>query len=252
MADMATLSQAETAWKRLTAVQAKWVPVTYVNSSADIKAFCGKHGGSACTSGNCAKVLSHTLEQGAKVFFLPDEHLATNTALDLGLSDDSIVRYDPALPDGGVSDAQLASARMVVWKGFCHVHTLFKPEHVRAARLTHPEAKIIIHPETPKEVVRLCDAHGSTAQIIDYVNCSPEGSTIVIGTEHQLVQRLAEEQKGKRTILALQSSTCPNMARTTEAAVLDILQHWPDENRVRVPEAIANDARLCLQRMLAL
>jgi len=187
-----------------------------------------------------------------KIFFLPDELLATNTAHDLGLPADSIVRYDPTLPDGGVSDAQLATARMVVWKGFCHVHTLFRLEHVYAARSAHPEARIIIHPETPKEVVRLCDAHGSTAQIIDYVLRSPEGSTLIVGTEHQLVQRLAEEQKGKRTILALQSSTCPNMARTTETAVLDILQRWPAENRVSVPEAIASDARLCLQRMLEL
>lgn len=253
MADMATLPQATAAWAHLTSAvpAAHWVPVTYVNSSAEIKAFCGQRGGSACTSGNCADILRRSLSRdSAKVFFLPDEHLATNTAHDLGIPDEGIVRYDPALPDGGVTDAQLAAARLVVWKGFCHVHTLFRPEHVAAVRTAHPGAKIVIHPEAPKEVVRLCDAHGSTSQIIDYVNRSPEGATIVIGTEHQLVQRLAEEQRGRRTLLALCSSTCPNMARTTEAAVLDILRRWPEENRIRVPDAIAHDARLCLQRML--
>jgi quinolinate synthase len=196
--------------------------------------------------------MKHYLDQGLRVFFLPDEHLATNTAHDLGLPDIDVLRYDPTLPEGGLADAELGAARVVVWKGFCHVHTNFTVQHIRAVRESLPDAKIIVHPEAPKDVVRAADAHGSTAQIIRYVEDAPAGSTIVIGTERQLVMRLAEEQKGRVRILALLSSSCPNMARTTEAAVLDVLTTWPASTRVRVPEDVAAEARLCLERMLAL
>ncbi len=252
MADMADGRGAEQAWARLQRVDARWAPVVYVNSTAEVKAFCGRHGGSACTSSNCAGVLRHYLDRGLRIFFLPDEHLATNTAHDLGLADEDVVRYDPALPDGGVADAALAAARVVVWKGFCHVHTQFTLQQVRSVRKTLPEAQIIVHPEAPKAVVRAADGHGSTAWIIRTVEEAPDGATIVIGTERQLVMRLANEQRGRVRVLALLSSSCPNMARTTEAAVLEGLRDWPAATRVRVPEAIAGEARLCLDRMLAL
>lgn len=252
MAEMADARSAERAWGRLLRVDKAWTPVVYVNSTAEVKAFCGRNGGSACTSSNCARVLGHYLDQGRRIFFLPDEHLATNTAHDLGLPDDDVGLYDPTLSDGGLDDAALAKLRIVVWKGYCHVHTTFSLQQVRAVRENMPEARIIVHPESPKAVVRAADAHGSTAQIIRYVEQAPAGSTIVIGTERQLVMRLADEQKGRVRVLALLSSSCPNMARTTEAAVLDVLKAWPASTRVSVPADTVADARLCLERMLAL
>lgn len=252
MAEMADTAAAERAWERLQRVAKDWVPVVYVNSTADVKAFCGRHGGSACTSGNCDRVLSHYLKQGRRLLFLPDEHLARNTAHDLGIPDEAVRLYDPAQPDGGCTDADLAGARLVVWKGFCHVHTNFTPQQIRAVREKLPDARIIVHPEAPQAVVRAADAHGSTAQIIRYVEQAPDGATIVIGTERQLVLRLAEEHKGRVRILALLSSSCPNMARTTAAAVLDTLSRWPASTRVSVPDAVAAEARICLERMLAL
>ncbi len=252
MADMADGRAAGQAWERLQRVDARWAPVVYVNSTAEVKAFCGRHGGSACTSSNCAQVLRHYLERGLRVFFLPDEHLAANTAHDLGLPDEAVLRYDPALPDGGLTDEALASATLVVWKGFCHVHTQFSLQQVRSVRESLPEARIIVHPEAPKAVVRAADGHGSTSWIIRAVEDAPAGSTIVIGTERQLVMRLAAEHRSRVRVLALLSSSCPNMARTTEAAVLEGLRDWPAATRVRVPEEIAQDARACLERMLAL
>ncbi len=252
MADMADTAAAERAWARLQRVCSDWTPVVYVNSTADVKAFCGRHGGSACTSGNCDRVLGHYLRQGRRILFLPDEHLATNTAHDLGLPDDAVRVYDPAQPDGGCTDAQSAGARLVVWKGFCHVHTNFTLQQVRAVREKLPQARIIVHPEAPRAVVRAADAHGSTAQIIRYVEEAPDGATIVVGTERHLVLRLAEEHKDRVQVLALLSSSCPNMARTTAAALLDTLDRWPASTRVHVPEDVAADARVCLERMLAL
>jgi len=268
MAEMATAAEAETAWQRLRRVnpQTRWTPIVYVNSTAEVKAFCGRNGGSACTSGNCARVLKHYLDLGHKIFFLPDEHLATNTAHDLGLLEPTglscggvsgergglVAKHSRAIPDGGLTDEQIANARIVVWDGYCHVHTNFTLEHVRAARDLHPEAKIIIHPEAPCDVVHACDAHGSTAEIIRFVANAPANSTIIIGTEHQLVSRLAEEYNGEHRIFALFPSSCPNMARTTKEAVQEIVQNWPVANRVSVPADIAADARLCLERMLAL
>jgi len=258
MADMAELGAVKTAWARLQKVNAKWVPVVYVNSSAEVKAFCGEQEGSACTSGNCAAVLGRYWKEGYRVFFLPDEHLATNTAHDLGIGDDQVVRYNPHVADGGLTDRQLFSARIVVWAGFCHVHMRFHPEHVRAVRQKYPEAKVIVHPEAPKETVRLCDAHGSTAAIIRYVEKSIEGSTIVIGTEGRLVERLAEEHRGKRTILALQPSVCPNMAKTTEESVAALLNSLVEDTLyekhphcITVSDALRRPARTCLENMLA-
>lgn len=252
MAEMATAEQLEAAWQRLQSTGGRWAPVVYVNSTAEVKAFCGRKGGSACTSGNARAVLTHFLEQGQRVLFAPDEHLADNTLHDMGLPDNAFAVYDPALPNGGLCDADLASVRLVAWKGFCHVHTAFTPAQVARVRASLPEARIIVHPESPREVVRAVDAHGSTAEIIRYVAAAPDGATIVIGTEHHLVARLAAEQAGRVKIFALCPSSCPNMAKTHVAALYELLQNWPDSRRVRVPAAIAGDARLALERMLAL
>ena len=252
MANMADDEEVAKAWEMLEANGGGWLPVVYVNSSAAIKACCGKWGGSTCTSSNAASVFKWAFSQGKKVFFLPDEHLGANTAHDMGIKDEEVLVYDRKKNDGGLTKDDLARASVIVWKGFCLVHTAFKPEHVIAARKRFPDAKIIVHPETPKEVVRMCDEHGSTSQIIKYVEAAPVGSTIVVGTELNLVDRLAAEQSGRVTVKALSSSVCANMAKTNEANLLDLLKNWPERNKVHVPASVADEARKALKTMLNL
>jgi quinolinate synthase len=252
MADMATAEAMERAWRILGRASDDWVPVVYVNSSAAVKACCGELGGSTCTSSNAAAVFRWVFGQGKRVFFLPDEHLGVNTAADLGLPDDQVLVFDPRREDGGLAPADAARARVVVWKGFCLVHTAFTVDHVRRVREAFPEARIIVHPETPREVVRLADAHGSTSRIIRYVEAAPPGTTIVIGTEQNLVERLAAEHAGRVTIKALAPSVCANMARTNEENLLEVLEDWPADRVVRVPEPVAASARRALERMLSL
>ncbi len=252
MARMARLGDVERAWADLTSRRDDWLPVVYVNSSADIKAFCGERGGSACTSGNAAGVFRWALAQGRRIFFLPDEHLGFNTGHDLGLRDEEMALYDPAAPGGGLSDAAVARSRVVVWKGFCIVHLAFTLEQVAAVKRLHPTARIIVHPESPKDVVRAADEHGATSKIIDYVATAPRGSTIVIGTELNLVERLAERYRGEKTVLALAPSVCANMAKTNEQNLRDLLRAWPEEQEVHVPDRIAVPARKSLLTMLGL
>ncbi len=252
MADMADDYQVEKAWTFLSQQGDSWLPVVYVNSTAKIKAFCGRTGGSACTSSNASKVFRWALDQGKKIFFLPDIHLGVNSAHDLGIPDGQTAIYEYQKPNGGLTAEALKSVRVLVWGGYCPIHVHFTVADVDAARTNWPDAKIIVHPEAPKEIIRRVDAHGSTAQIIKYVQAAPDGSTIVIGTESQLVRRLAEEHKGRVTIKMLKGSFCPNMAKTNEANLLKVLNDWPDRNRVRVPTNLIPDARLCLERMLKL
>ena len=252
MANMAAAGDMEAAWARLQKARPDgWLPVVYVNSTAEIKARCGRWGGSTCTSSNARTIFESVLSEGKGVFFLPDEHLGVNSAHDLGIADDRVLVYDSMQVDGGLRDEQVAEAEVVAWKGFCLVHTAFTVQHVKDVRLRLPSARIIVHPETPKEVVRLVDAHGSTSQIIKFVESAPDGSTVVIGTEVNLVERLAEQHKNRVTVKALSPSVCANMARTNEQNLLDVLTQWPDGCRVRVPTAVADDARKALDRMLA-
>ncbi len=250
MASMTDSESMMAAWQVLKSVYSAWLPVVYVNSTAAVKACCGRLGGSACTSSNAKRVFERTFAQGKRVFFLPDEHLGANTAHDMHISDGEVVVYDPKQKGGGIDEETLAKSRVVVWKGFCLVHTAFTVTHVREIRKIHPNAKIIVHPETPGEVLRLCDAHGSTSQIIKYVQSTAAGSTIVIGTELNLVDRLAAEYAGRVTVKALAPSVCANMARTNEENLLSVLAGWPAANEIHVPADIAPDARKCLEKML--
>ncbi len=252
MADTATAEQAEACASRLSEVWKDWVPIVYVNSSAALKAFCGRRGGSACTSSNAGRVFQWALDAGKRILFMPDEHLGANTAHDLGLADDLVQVYDPKEARGGISNYLLEKTQVLNWKGFCHVHCAFRTDHVFQVRAQHPKAKIIVHPEACKEVVRLCDFHGSTTQLINYVRQAPDGSEVYIGTEHNLVRRLANEENNRLRLFPLYASSCPDMGLTTTEALLRVLQDWPAGNRVTVPEDLAADARLCLDRMLAL
>ena len=251
MADMAPLREAAGAWEEINAFGANWAPVVYVNSSAAIKAFCGRHGGATCTSSNAAAVFDFFLKQNKKIFFLPDQHLGANTARDLGLPDSAVAVFDPGKPLGGLDSGRVEQARILAWKGYCHVHT-FTPADIAAARAAHPGAKIIVHPETPAAALRLADAHGSTAQIVKYVESAAAGSTVIIGTEIHLVQRLAALHKGSVAIHPLRPSACRNMALTTGAKLLALMEKFPAANEIRVEPALKADAALALQRMLAI
>jgi quinolinate synthase len=252
MADMAGAAEVEQAWGALQAGGGGWLPVVYVNSSAEIKALCGRWGGSTCTSSNAPRAFQWVLGQGKRVFFLPDEHLGRNTACDLGIPEAEVALYDPRRGEGGLSAESLERARVVVWKGFCIVHAAFTREQIAQVRERLPGARIIVHPETPLEVTRLADAHGSTSQIIRYVESAPDGATVVVGTEVNLIDRLAGLHQGRVTVKALRPSVCANMAKTNVHNLLSLLQGWPEECRVRVPARVAEDARQALSRMLAL
>lgn len=257
MADMAFISQVEQAWDmlgRLTDID-RVAPVVYVNSEAELKAFCGKNHGACCTSSNADKIFKWAFAKAEKIFFFPDEHLGRNTAFKLGLTEKDLLVYDPADKFAEISKQRVQAAKLILWKGYCHVHTFFRPEHVKASREKYPGAKIIVHPETPAEVVELADAAASTEGIIRYVESQPEGTTIVVGTEIHLVERLAKEQKGKRQVFPLARSACPNMSKINLANLLLTLEHiemgpkhWL--NRITVPEPLRSQARLALKRML--
>jgi quinolinate synthase len=253
MAEMASETQVRRAWDAINEWGGgDWLPVVYVNSSAAIKALCGEWGGSTCTSSNACKVFDWVLSQGKRVFFLPDEHLGVNTAHDLNIEQEYVRVFDPSSENGGLTIEQMTQTNILVWKGYCHVHTAFTVADVERVRNGHPDAKIIVHPETPAEVVSLCDAHGSTSQIIKYVEAAPDGETIFIGTEANLVQRLAQEHEGRVTIEMLSHSLCPNMYMTTEESLLTVLEAWLPANEIHVEEEIANRARSALKRMLTI
>lgn len=252
MADMATAAQGEKAWQELTDIVKGWTPIVYVNSSAAVKSVCGTHEGSTCTSSNAGLVFKWALARTGRILFFPDEHLGVNTAHDLGIPDSEIAVYDPREPMGGLSLQQIQDSKVVVWKGFCIVHQAFSEHVIHQLRAQNPTAKIIVHPEAPSALVQLCDMHGSTAQLINYVEAAPDGTTIYVGTELNLVQRLAEKHADRLTVKALANSVCANMAKTTEQNLLDVLQRWPEINRVSVANCDKRNAHRALETMLSL
>ena len=257
MADMADEIQVDEAWEWLgTFLDTETViPVSYMNSAAMLKAFCGANGGLICTSSNAEKAFRWSFARGEKVFFFPDEHLGTNTANLCGIPRDARVIYDPLNPP--TDPAPFRKAQVILWKGFCHVHTNFTVQHVAMTRENYPGVKIVVHPECTEEVVGVADAVGSTSFIAKYVDEAPPGSTIAIGTEINLTSRLADTYPGK-TILTLSGQNCPlcvNMFRTSLADLAGCLGKLGDESHsseITVPDAIARDAKVALDRMLEL
>jgi quinolinate synthase len=259
MADMAVLGQVETAWDHFTdlGIAGDVVPVTYMNSSADIKGFVGRGGGTVCTSSNARRALDWAFEQGQKVFFLPDQHLGRNTAvLEMGLSLDDCVLWDPHKPHGGLTPQQLRDARMILWRGHCSVHGRFSLDSVNDVRERVPGVTVLVHPECRHEVVNAADQVGSTEYIIRAVEAAPAGSAWAIGTELNLVRRLGLAHPDKQ-IMFLDKTVC--YCSTMNRIDLPHLV-WSLEELVagRVPNVItvdpdtAHHARVALDRMLAL
>ena len=251
MADMASVGEVEEAWRQIgrECDTADITPVTYMNSDATLKAFCGRHGGAVCTSSNAGAIYDWSFDQREKIFFFPDEHLGRNTANVKGVPKEQVVLWDPSLPLGGSDARALRRARVILWKGFCHVHTWFTVEQIDQARTRWSGARVIVHPECIEQVVDAADAAGSTEQIIRYCADAPAGSTVVVGTEIHMVSRLAREYDGRR-IFELSRSSCPNMQRINTRNLLWTLDHPGEVNVVRVDEAVRLDARIALERML--
>ena len=256
MADMADLDEVEEAWEALDRVidVGRLVPITYMNSSAALKAFVGRHGGAVCTSTNARAVLDWALSRGDKVLFFPDQHLGRNTGLAMGYSHDDMRVWNPRLDLGGLSDVDVKQATFLLWKGHCSVHQRFRPEHVEAFRAEHPDGIVIAHPECSHELCDLADKVGSTDYIIREVDAAPAGSVIAVATEIHLVQRLAAESPDK-TVLSLDPLICPcsTMFRIDPphlAWVLENLVEGHVVNQITVDAETAEAARVALQRML--
>jgi len=288
LADMADIEQVEDAWGELKKQEARSqkpeqiIPITYINSSAQLKAFCGKNGGIVCTSSNAGKAFDWALNPptppslkggasqfpplekggkgGFKIFFFPDEHLGRNTANAKGFKREEMVVWDPyniPSPSRGEGRGEgdnlkaLGSAKIILWKGHCHVHTYFNIEHVKSSREKYPGCRIAVHPECTEDVVKASDANGSTSFLKKYAEEAPAGSTIVIGTEINMVARLARQNPDKK-IVPLARSLCPNMFKTSIADLCYTLENLPNVNEIIVPKFIADAAKIALEKMLSL
>ncbi|MFD8590424.1 quinolinate synthase NadA [Streptomyces sp. NPDC059637] len=259
MADMATAEQVAECWDVLTeaGVAQDTVPVSYMNSSADIKAFTGRHGGTICTSSNAKRALEWAFGQGEKVLFLPDQHLGRNTAVrDLGMSLDDCVVYNPHKPGGGLTTEQLRNARMILWRGHCSVHGRFGLDSVADVRERIPGVNVLVHPECKHEVVAAADYVGSTEYIIKTLDAAPAGSAWAIGTELNLVRRLANAHPDKQIVFLDRTVCfCSTMNRIDLPHLVWALESLAEGNvvnRIRVDEETEHFAKLALERMLAL
>ena len=258
MADMASIFQVRRAWKDIASALGSTegvVPVTYINSAANLKAFVGEHGGTVCTSTNAPTAVQWALEQGEKVLFFPDQHLGRNTGVRLGYDPDSdMLVWDPFKPMGGHTADEIKRAKFLLWKGHCSVHKRFSVEQIAAARTSHPGVSVLVHPECELDVVRAADFNGSTEFILKTVENAPAGSAWAIGTEINLVSRLATEHPDK-TIFCLDPQICPcsTMYRIHPsflAWTLENLAAGNVVNQVQVPDDVKAWSRVALQRML--
>lgn len=267
MADMANIDQTIECWEQLksTCPDQTIIPITYMNSSAAIKAFVGEHGGAVCTSSNCRDVLEWALKGGAdpaaaksriKILFFPDQHLGRNTAAAMGYQLDQMVVWDPREDLGGNEEPALKEATFVLWKGHCSVHALFRPEHVDEVRQKYPGMKVIVHPECRREVVEKADMAGSTAYIVKMVDAAPPGSAWAIGTEVHLVNRLKERHPEQQIIVLSDCQClCTTMYRIDLPHlcwVLENLTQGKVVNEIRVDSTTRRWANVALERMLAI
>ena len=257
MADMADDEQISRCWQELSGVISPdecVTPVTYINSTASLKAFCGEHGGIVCTSGNARNILEWSWGNREKILFFPDQHLGENTALAMGVPESEMIIWDPALPLGGNTPEAIQSARLILWKGFCSVHQLFKPEHAVTMRNNHQGIEILAHPECSREVCETADFVGSTEAIIQYVSKAPIGQSFAIATELNLVNRLRLQYPDKPIwFLSPMVCMCSTMFRIDPqhlcASLIAIRDHHPT-NQVKVASQQKRWAKLSLERML--
>ncbi len=263
MADMADIDSVEECWAQLEALygtepdadgRVPVIPVTYMNSSAALKGFCGRHGGIVCTSSNAETVLEWAFERGQRVLFFPDQHLGRNTAKKMGVPLEAMPMWNPRKPLGGNAGDDLLAAQVILWHGFCSVHKRFTVEQIEQARAEHPGVRVVVHPECPMPVVDAADEAGSTDYIRKAVAAATEPTTFAIGTEINMVNRLAAEYP-QHEIFCLDPVVCPcsTMYRIHPgylAWVLEALVAGETLNRIEVPETVAADARIALQRML--
>ena len=267
MADMAAPDQLEMAWRELEQMGIRTdaaengrqgvIPVTYINSSAAIKAFVGAHGGIVCTSTNAAAIMNWAWERGEKLLMLPDQHLGRNTGWKMGVPLGEMVVWDPNEMWGGVDATQLEQSRLILWKGHCSVHTRFTTQQIQAFRKQFPKGKVIAHPECTLDVVQASDDSGSTEYIINTVKNSPPGTTWAVATEVHLVNRLTHEFAPDKKIVTLDpfGCLCSTMFRVSPNHLLWIMEGLVDgriHNQITVPEDQKRDARLALDRMLAI
>ncbi|WP_425579835.1 quinolinate synthase NadA [Yaniella flava] len=262
MADMATIDQVEEAWEQLMQVlgtsndeRAEVIPVTYMNSSAAIKAFCGRNDGIVCTSSNATTVLEWAFERGKRVIFFPDQHLGRNTAKAMGLTEEQMPLWRPYLPMGGNTQQQLEDAKVILWNGFCSVHKRFTVAQIDKARADYPDVTVIAHPECPAPVVEAADGVGSTEYIRKAIEAGQPGDVFAVGTEINLVNRL-QAQHPEMTIFCLDPVICPcsTMYRIHPAYlawVLEGLVEGQVHNQICVDATVATDASVALERMLA-
>ncbi|MDX8388999.1 MAG: quinolinate synthase NadA [Mariprofundaceae bacterium] len=259
MADMANFEQVTQAWQELSSVldaDTQVTPVTYINSTASLKSFCGEHGGIVCTSSNATKTLDWAWSRREKVLFFPDQHLGRNSALKMGVTDDEMIVWDPFQPLGGNSAEKISCAKLILWKGCCSVHMMFKAEHVDQMRADHSGIQILAHPECSREVCDLADFMGSTEAIIDHVERAASGTTFAIGTELNLVNRLRMRFADKPIhFLSPIICMCSTMFRTDPQHLCVALQTILDNNitnQIIVPEAEKKWAKIALKRMLSI
>lgn len=260
MADMAEISQVEACWEQLERADATdgLIPLTYMNSTAAIKAFCGERGGLVCTSSNARQAFEWALARGQRILFLPDQHLGRNTGFAMGFGLDEMAVWDPWMPEGGMSRTTQQAARILLWKGHCSVHQRFLPGHVDAMREQYPDIRVIVHPECRWEVCQRADAVGSTEQLIRMVEDAEPGTTFAVGTEIHLVNRLAQRfaPLGKRVMTLDETGClCTTMYRISPqhlAWALENLVQGHVVNRITVPPTVRKWAHVALDRMLEL
>ena len=262
MADMAEITQVEDCWEQfvsigLTSDAGEGItPITYMNSSAAIKAFCGERGGLVCTSSNAPGAFSWGFSRNSKILFLPDQHLGRNTGYRMGIPLDEMVVWDPYLPMGGVSRERLRSARVILWKGHCSVHQRFLPEHVDTVRQRYPGIQVIVHPECRWEVCQKADGIGSTEKLIKMVKDAPRGTSFAVGTEIHLVNRMGKQFAGEgKKVITLDDSgcLCTTMFRISPQHLCWALENLVEDNvvnRIRVKDDVKHWARVALDRML--
>ncbi len=256
MADMANIFEVETAWQFInSATDKKIIPITYINCAATLKDFVGKNEGSICTSSNAKKVISWALTKGEKLLFFPDQHLGRNTAYELGISLDEMVIYDPQKENGGLTKEDIKKAKVILWYGYCSVHQGFSVEQIQKIRRDDPEMKIIVHPECDFSVVRNSDLNGSTSYILNTINSAPLGSKWAVGTEINLVERLAKQHPDKKIIsLSPAQCLCTTMYRIRPRWLLNVLRAIEKDrpiNIISVPKDIAKNAIIALERMFS-